>query len=39
MNFCGLRRSLRVGYRDRDKELPLEKNFFRDTWGIMGSNN
>jgi hypothetical protein len=37
MNVRGLRRSLAVGYRD--KELPLEKKIFLDSWDIMSSNN
>jgi hypothetical protein len=37
LNVYSLRRSLRVGYGD--KELSLEENIFLDRWDIMGSNN
>jgi hypothetical protein len=37
MNVCGLRRSPKVGYSD--KEFPLEKGIFLDAWDIKSSNN
>jgi hypothetical protein len=37
LNVCGLRRSLEVRYSD--KELPLEKKIFLDSWDVMSSNN
>jgi hypothetical protein len=36
-NVCGLRRCLRVGYRD--EELPLEERIFLDTWDIISSKD
>ena len=36
-NVCGLRRCLSVGYGD--KELPLDKRIFLDTWDINSSKD
>jgi hypothetical protein len=36
-NLCGIRRCLRVGYRD--EELPLEERILLDVWDINSSKD